>query len=247
MSSLIFFASSSARSRFSRSRADSFGGGRRAAAMGSESERFLTVELMWEMNVAVRTRGALGGGRRDRNAEEVKEVSMTFEPPFRYRQNASDLVVTRRKINHIRVSKLYVCNPTSAIYSPYPPGFFCCQFQRSLHIVSRSCDALNPSSASANAGSAVRSGTSPRLGACCQHPRSKPRRPCSPSLNNLISVVKPCGLPHGLHYLQHAHPFPLSKVVRLVPRGVWTVVEYLGIRGEGFQREKVALGEVDDV
>lgn len=53
--------------------------------MGSESERFLLVELMWEMNVAARVRGALGGGRRDRNAGEVKEVRLTFEPPFRYR------------------------------------------------------------------------------------------------------------------------------------------------------------------
>lgn len=46
MSSLIFFACSSARRRFSRSTADSFGGGRRAALKGSESERFLFVELM---------------------------------------------------------------------------------------------------------------------------------------------------------------------------------------------------------
>ena len=51
MSSLIFFASSSAWSRFSRSAADSFGGGRRAALMGSESERLLFAELMREMNV----------------------------------------------------------------------------------------------------------------------------------------------------------------------------------------------------
>lgn len=140
-----------------------------------------------------------------------------------------------------------LCSPTPANYSPYPPGFFCCQFQRSLHIVSRSCNALNPSSASANAGSAVRSGTSPRLGACRQHSWSKLRRPCSPSLDNLILVIEPCGFPHGLHYLQHAHPFPLSKVVCFVPRGARTVIEYLGIRGEGFQCEKVALGEIDDV
>jgi hypothetical protein len=59
--------------------------------------------------------------------------------------------------------ELYVCSSTVTNYSPYPSGFFSCQFQRSLHIVSRSCDALKPSSASANAGSAVRSGTSPRL------------------------------------------------------------------------------------
>ena len=46
MSSLVFFACSSARSRFSRSAADSFGGGRRAALIGSESERLLFEELM---------------------------------------------------------------------------------------------------------------------------------------------------------------------------------------------------------
>ena len=47
MSSLTFFACSSARNRFSRSAADSFGGGRRAAVRGSEGERLLnTVALM---------------------------------------------------------------------------------------------------------------------------------------------------------------------------------------------------------
>lgn len=51
MSSLIFLASSSAWSRFSRSVADSFGGGRRVMLMGSESERFLFVEIIWERNV----------------------------------------------------------------------------------------------------------------------------------------------------------------------------------------------------
>lgn len=45
----------------------------------------------------------------------------------------------------------------------YPSGFFVCQFHKSLHIVSRSCEAWNPSSFSAIAGSAVRSGTSPNL------------------------------------------------------------------------------------
>ena len=75
------------------------------------------------------------------------------------------LLSCKSKIIHIRTSrKFYVCSSTAANYPPYPSGFFCCQFQRSLHIVSRSCDALKPSSASANAGSAVRSGTSPRLG-----------------------------------------------------------------------------------
>ena len=67
----------------------------------------------------------------------------------------------------------------------------------------------------------------------------------SPSPDNLVLVVKPRRLTHGLHYLQYAHPFPLPKVVRLVPGRVRTVVEYLGIRSERLQREKVAPGEVD--
>jgi hypothetical protein len=67
MSSLIFFACSSAWSRFSRSAADSFGGGRRAALIGSESERLLFVELIWEMNVAEGLE-SIGRGRKDRNA-----------------------------------------------------------------------------------------------------------------------------------------------------------------------------------
>jgi len=144
--------------------------------------------------------------------------------------------------------KLYVVRPSPIpSYSPYPPGFFCCQFQRSLHIVSRSCDALNPSSVSANVGSAVRSGTSPRLGACRQYPNSKWRRLCSPSPDDLALVIKPCRLSHGLHNLQYTHPFPFAKIVRLVPGRVRTVVEHLGIWSKGFQRQKVALGEVDDV
>lgn len=69
----------------------------------------------------------------------------------------------------------------------------------------------------------------------------------SPSPDDLALVIKPCRLPHGLHYLEYAHPFPLSKVIRLVSGRVRTVVEYLGIRSKGFQRQKVALGEVDDV
>ena len=46
ISSLTFFAWSSAWSLFSRSVADSFWGGRRAAVIGSESERLLFVEFM---------------------------------------------------------------------------------------------------------------------------------------------------------------------------------------------------------
>ena len=46
---------------------------------------------------------------------------------------------------------------------PYPPGFFVCQFHKSRHIVVRSFFARNPSSFSASVGSAVKSGTSPRL------------------------------------------------------------------------------------
>ena len=46
---------------------------------------------------------------------------------------------------------------------PYPIGFFTCQFHKSWHIVSRSAGALKPSSFSARDGSAVKSGTSPRL------------------------------------------------------------------------------------
>jgi len=75
MSSLTCFACSSARSRLSRSATDSFGGGRRAALIGSESERLLFVEFM--RNERGRgIRGALVGGRKDRNAGEVKEVSI---------------------------------------------------------------------------------------------------------------------------------------------------------------------------
>jgi len=144
-------------------------------------------------------------------------------------------------------SKENSCKSTVVNYSAYPSGFFCCQFQRSLHIVSRSCDALNSSSASANAGSAVRSGTSPRLNSGRQPSSPKLRQRCLPSPNNFVLVIEPCRLSHGLDDLQHAHPFPLSKVVRLVSRGVRTVVEYLGTRSEGFQCEKMALGEVHDM
>jgi len=141
----------------------------------------------------------------------------------------------------------YICNSTAVHYSPYPLGFFCCQFQRSLHMVPRSCGALNPSSASANAGSAVRSGTSPRLGACRQHSSPELRQQCLPSPNDFTFVIERRRLPHGLNYLQHTHSPPLSEVVRLVSRRVRTVVEYLGIRSEGLQCEKMALGEVHDM
>ena len=46
ISSLIFFACSSARRRFSLSLTDSFGGGRRAAVMGSEIEQLPFVEFI---------------------------------------------------------------------------------------------------------------------------------------------------------------------------------------------------------
>lgn len=145
------------------------------------------------------------------------------------------LLLHKSKINHVTFGYQTLCNPKVAnSYSPYPSGFFCCQFQRSLHMVSRSCDALNPSSASATAGSAVRSGTSPRLGTSRQRSSSKSRRQCLPSPNNFVLVIEPRRFSHGLNYLQHAHPFPLSKVVRLVSRGVRTVVEHLGIRSKGF-------------
>ena len=52
--------------------------------------------------------------------------------------------------------------------SPYPRGFLDCQFHKSRHIVSRSAGALKPSSFSARDGSAVKSGTSPRLDRKCQ-------------------------------------------------------------------------------
>lgn len=53
--------------------------------------------------------------------------------------------------------------PKSNQSKPYPVGFFVCQFHRSRHMVFRSCFARNPSSLSATLGSAVKSGTSPRL------------------------------------------------------------------------------------
>lgn len=138
-------------------------------------------------------------------------------------------------------------NSTAANYPPYPSGFFCCQFQRSLHIVSRSCNALKPSSAAANAGSAVRSGTSPRLGVYCQRSSPELHRQRLPSLNNLALVIEPGRFPHGFNYLQHTHPFPLSEVICFVSRGVRTIVEHLGIRAEGFQCEKMALGKIHDM
>lgn len=56
------------------------------------------------------------------------------------------------------------CHGAHSFYAgSYPWGFLVCQFHKSLHIVSRSLGALNPSSFSARTGSAVRSGTSPRL------------------------------------------------------------------------------------
>jgi hypothetical protein len=54
-------------------------------------------------------------------------------------------------------------NPSIHHYWLYPSGFFDCQFHKSRHMVSRDCSALKPNSFSARAGSAVRSGTSPRL------------------------------------------------------------------------------------
>jgi len=74
ISSLIFLAWSSARSLFSRSAADSFGGGRRAAAIGSEGERLLLVELMGN-ECGRGIRGALVGGRNDWNVGDAVEVS----------------------------------------------------------------------------------------------------------------------------------------------------------------------------
>ena len=70
---------------------------------------------------------------------------------------------------------------------------------------------------------------------------------CLPSSNNLVLVIKTRRLPHSLDYLEHTHPFTLSKVVGPVPRGVRATVEHFGIRSEGLQCEKVALGEVHDV
>jgi hypothetical protein len=125
MSSLIFFANSSARRRFSRSTADSFGGGRRAALMGSEREWFPFVEFIWGVNVAEGLE-VHWSGREDRNAGEVKEAGKQGFQAFATislpegGQMHPTLLSCKRKINPIRITKLYVTLPNQPLALPIP-------------------------------------------------------------------------------------------------------------------------------
>ena len=139
----------------------------------------------------------------------------------------------------------------------YPCGFFVCQFHRSRHIVSRSCGALNFSSFSASEGSAVKSGTSPRLRnrpiqiyrlrVRPPFPRSRKNGDDVPPSDDLVFEIVPRGLPHGLDDLKHAEATTPAQIVCLEARALRAVVEQRRLWRQSIEREEVPRGEIQDV
>lgn len=153
-------------------------------------------------------------------------------------------------IDQVRLQSIrytYVLDTPSLYHRcvPYPCGFFVCQFHRSRHITSNVCGALNPSSFSASVGSAVRSGTSPRLSSVTFSSLRNQHCFYAPPANDLILVVESSSFPHRIDNLENTHPPTLAEVVSLVASLVGTVVKDLGVWRERIEGKQVPRRQVE--
>ena len=91
-------------------------------------------------------------------------------------------------------------------------------------MVFRSCFARNPSSFSAREGSAVKSGTSPRL-KMNETPINREVRKHVPTADDIVGVIEPGFSAHGLEDLEHAETLSATEVVCFVMGGCRAVVK----------------------
>lgn len=116
-------------------------------------------------------------------------------------------------------------------------------------MVSKSWSAVKPSSFSARDGSAVRSGTSPRLRGkritLDDHMVGK-RGVSVPPTDDLVFVVEASCFTHGLHDLKNTHPLSLPQIIRLEVAGGSTF-KYVRTRHQCVESEEMPRSQVKDM